>query len=92
MARTRFVPMPCQSLYCGEIVCSATCPHLPELQAFHAWQQRTNAYQPDPIWSPTAWREGPPSPMPEPEPERDYTGASHPYNSPALAGWGGGER
>ena len=22
----------------------------------------------------------------------DLTGASHPYNSPALAGWGGGDR
>jgi len=22
----------------------------------------------------------------------DHTGASHPYNSPALAGWGGGDR
>lgn len=24
--------------------------------------------------------------------ELDRTGASHPYNSPALAGWGGGDR
>jgi hypothetical protein len=23
---------------------------------------------------------------------QDWTGASHPYNSPALAGWGGGDR
>lgn len=23
--------------------------------------------------------------------EHDLTGSSHPYNSPALAGWGGGE-
>lgn len=24
--------------------------------------------------------------------ELDHTGSSHPYNSPALAGWGGGDR
>lgn len=24
--------------------------------------------------------------------ELDHTGGSHPYNSPALAGWGGGDR
>ena len=24
--------------------------------------------------------------------ELDLTGSSHPYNSPALAGWGGGDR
>ncbi len=24
--------------------------------------------------------------------EQDYTGSSHPYASPALAGWGGGDR
>ena len=84
----RTYPMPCRSLHCGEILCPATCPHLPELEAFKAWKQRTNAHQPDPIWSPTIWQEGPPST----EPERDYTGRSHPYNSPALAGWGGGDR
>jgi len=26
------------------------------------------------------------------EAEQDLTGASHPYFSPALAGWGGGDR
>jgi len=26
------------------------------------------------------------------QPVPDLTGASHPYNSPALAGWGGGDR
>lgn len=26
------------------------------------------------------------------EAEQDLTGASHPYYSPALAGWGGGDR
>lgn len=60
-ARLRTYPMPCRSLYCGEILCPATCPHLPELEAFRAWKQRTNAHQPDPIWSPTIWQEGPPS-------------------------------
>lgn len=26
------------------------------------------------------------------EAEQDRTGASHPYTSPALSGWGGGDR
>lgn len=56
MATTRAYPMSCRSLYCGEINCPATCPHLPELQEFKAWQQRTDAKQPDAIWSPTIWQ------------------------------------
>jgi len=58
MTHTRFFPMPCRSLYCGKTTCPASCEHLPELQAFKAWQQRTSAHQPDPIWTPAAWREG----------------------------------
>lgn len=57
MSRTRFYPMPCRSLYCGETTCPETCPHQQELQAFQQWRQQTNAYQPDPIWCPTAWTE-----------------------------------
>jgi hypothetical protein len=56
MPETRFYPMACQSLYCGETVCSASCPELPALEAFKAWRDRTNATRPDPIWSPTAYR------------------------------------
>lgn len=55
---TRTYPQWCRSLSCGETACPAGCPHLPELQEFKAWQQRTNAHQPDPIWSPTIWQEG----------------------------------
>ena len=53
----RTYPMWCRSLYCGETACPETCQHLPELQEFKAWQQRTSAHQPDPIWSPTIWQE-----------------------------------
>lgn len=51
----RTYPLWCRSLYCGETVCPEACQHLPELQEFKAWQQRTNAHQPDPIWCPTIW-------------------------------------
>lgn len=55
--RSRAYPLACRSLYCGELSCSATCHHLPELEAFRAWQQRTGAHQQDPIWCPTIWQE-----------------------------------
>ncbi len=52
MAREqRAYPMACRSLYCGEVACPSTCPHLPELQAFKEWKERTNA-EPVSIWSP----------------------------------------
>lgn len=54
---TRIYPQWCRSLYCGETACPAGCPHLAELEEFKAWQQRTNARQADPIWSPTVWQE-----------------------------------
>jgi hypothetical protein len=56
MPEKRFSPISCRSLYCGETTCPATCPNLPELAAFNAWKQCTNATQPDPIWSPTCWQ------------------------------------
>ena len=55
--RTRAFPLACRSLYCGETSCPATCQHLPELEAFQAWQQQTSARRPDPIWCPTVWQE-----------------------------------
>jgi hypothetical protein len=47
----RAYPMACRSLYCGETSCPATCPELPELQAFKAWRDRTRA-QPISQWHP----------------------------------------
>lgn len=52
----RAYPMACRSLFCGEVACPADCPHLPQLQAFHQWKERTNARQVDPIWAPTIWQ------------------------------------
>lgn len=51
----RHYPMACRSLLCGETSCPNTCPHLPELEDFRAWQHRTHARQPDPIWCPGVW-------------------------------------
>lgn len=54
--KTRFYPMCCQSMYCGETACPASCPNLPILRDFQEWKRRTKAVQPDPIWSPTAYQ------------------------------------
>ncbi len=54
----RFYPIACRSASCGEIEC-AGCPNAAKLNEFKAWKTRTNAYQPDHIWSPSLWREGP---------------------------------
>jgi hypothetical protein len=56
MAETRFYPMNCRSLHCGEVSCPATCPNLPELQAFKAWRERTGAVKADHIWSPNCYK------------------------------------
>lgn len=51
----RFYPTACQALYCGEITCPTDCEHLEALIEFQNWRKRTNAIQPDPVWSPTYW-------------------------------------
>jgi hypothetical protein len=60
MAETRFYPINCRSMYCGETdadgAACLNCPNRPELDAFKEWRQRTKAVQPDPVWSPGAWR------------------------------------
>jgi hypothetical protein len=60
MAETRLYPMSCRSLYCGETdsdsAACRNCPSRPELDAFNEWRQQQSAIQPDPIWSPAAWR------------------------------------
>lgn len=60
MAETRFYPMSCRSMYCGETDNNSAwcmnCSNRPELDAFKEWQRRTKAVQPDPIWSPGAWQ------------------------------------
>ena len=54
-ATTRSYPMSCRSMFCGEVSCPATCPHLAELQEFKAWKKANNAVQSDPIWSPSIY-------------------------------------
>jgi len=50
----RWYPAHCQSAYCGRTECGG-CRHEPELRAFKEWRERTGAYQPDHIWSPSLW-------------------------------------
>ncbi len=67
--RDRFYPSACQSATCGRTECSG-CPHAAALFEFHQWRKRTRAYQPDHIWSPTLWRQGPPPPGHREDPQK----------------------
>lgn len=52
----RYYPIDCQSAYCGRTECPSTCKHLPKLNEFKEWRDRTKAVRPDPIWFPTWWQ------------------------------------
>ncbi len=55
MMETRRYPIPCMPAFCGMLPTSPECKacrHRPELDRFHAWQERTAAKPIDPIWSP----------------------------------------
>jgi hypothetical protein len=51
----RQYPSECTSAFCGEISCPRDCPNLPKLTAWKKWREETDAFQEDPIWSPTFW-------------------------------------
>jgi len=51
----RHYPVSCRSINCGQTQCPASCPELPALRRFQAWQRATDATQPDPVWAPTYW-------------------------------------
>ena len=51
--KARQYPMVCRSMYCGKIEPSCrTCRHVAEKDTFTAWRLETDAYEPDPVWSP----------------------------------------
>jgi len=52
---SRLYPLCCQSAYCGRTQCEG-CRHLPEREAFERWREQTNAFRPDPVWSPSFWQ------------------------------------
>jgi hypothetical protein len=52
----RVYPAACTAAFCGRLTCPTGCSALPQLEAFKAWRERTNAEQPDPIWTPTVYR------------------------------------
>jgi hypothetical protein len=78
-------PLLCRSLYCGETdLGSDWCRNCSNRPALDAYYRRQGARQAIESWD-KAYAAAP-------APEHDHTGGSHPYNSPALAGWGGGDR
>jgi hypothetical protein len=71
-------PYPCAGSYCPFTRSDADCIACEARPALDAWHLAIAAWD-------EAYNSGPP-------PEEDRTGSSHPYSSPALAGWGGGDR
>lgn len=73
-------PYPCAGSFCPYTRSDAECLACEARPALDAWHRAAQA------WDDANHRSHHSEPVP------DLTGASHPYSSPALAGWGGGDR